>query len=326
MLEHLGLEPDDERVYRAVLEHPGTAVDLVPYAATDEDRVLAALRRLAGSGLVGPADATSGRWVALPADTALARLHAEREEALERERAEVERGRSRLAEFLLTVPQYGSDTARRLVEVVDGTGPVGQRVFQVTESARHLVRILDRPPYVYNAPELGSTLELEKRQLAKGVAFRVVYDAATFSPPELSSCLAESLAAGEQARVLRDVPVKLAIADDDVAILPLVPGENEQGRAVVLHTPVMVGPIVALFESLWQRAVPVGGAVGAAEPAPEDQVLLMLLAAGMKDGAIARHLRISERTANRRISELTDRLDAHTRFQAGLQAARKGWL
>lgn len=31
-------------------------------------------------------------------------------------------------------------------------------------------------------------------------------------------------------------------------------------------------------------------------------------------------------TVNRRIAELTDRLDAHTRFQAGIQAARRGWL
>jgi DNA-binding NarL/FixJ family response regulator len=74
--------------------------------------------------------------------------------------------------------------------------------------------------------------------------------------------------------------------------------------------------------------MPVGGAeaAGGNEPSTDERTLLMLLAAGMKDSAIARQLRISERTANRRISELAERLDAHTRFQAGLQAARKGWL
>lgn len=327
MLEHIGLDQRDERVYRAVLERPGSPEEIAERAGADPDEVVKTLRRLADTQLVGPADGEAGRWVALPADTALARLHAEREAAIERERAEVEQGRARLAEFLLTVPQYGSDTARRLVEVVDGTEQVGARVFQVMESARSTVRILDRPPYVYNAPEAGSTLETELRMLARDVAFRVVYDAETFTPPELSECLAESLGAGEQARVLRDVPVKLTIADDEVAILPLVPAAGQQGRAVVLHTPVMVAPIVALFESLWQRAVPVGGSEAVEEaPSAEEKVLLMLLAAGMKDGAIARHLRISERTTNRRISELSERLNAHTRFQAGLQAARRSWL
>jgi hypothetical protein len=184
--------------------------------------------------------------IGLDPRTALARLHAEREAALDRERAAIDEGRARLAEFLLTVPQYGSDTARRLVEVVDGNEPVGARVFQAVESARSTVRILDRPPYVYDSTESGSTLEQEVRLLGKGVAFRVVYDAATFTPPELSECLTESLGAGEQARVLRDVPVKLVVADDEVAILPLVPGKGQPGRAVVLHTPVMVGPIIAL--------------------------------------------------------------------------------
>lgn len=325
MLEHVGLSRDEERVYRTVLEHPGTPGELATRCGTEADAVVAALHRLTDLDLVGPADGADGRWVALPADTALERLHASRVAALDQERADLERGRARLAEFLLTVPQYGSESARRLVEVVDGTEAVGARVFQVVETARETVRILDRPPYVYNAPENGDTLEQEVRLLERGVAFRVLYDAATFSPPELSSCLSTSLEAGEQARVLRDVPVKLSIADDDVAILPLVPAEGQQGRAVVLHTPVMVRPLIALFESLWQRAVPVGGDSGG-EPSADDRVLLMLLAAGMKDGAIARHLRISERTANRRIAELTERLDAHTRFQAGLQAARKGWL
>jgi DNA-binding CsgD family transcriptional regulator/sugar-specific transcriptional regulator TrmB len=327
MLEHVGLGPQDERVYRAVLERPGTADEIAARAGADPVEVVGTLRRLADLQLAGPADASNGHWVALPADTALARLHEERTTALERERAELERGRARLAEFLLTVPQYGSDTAHHLVEVVDGTERVGARVYQVVETARETIRVLDRPPYVYNAPETGGTLDQERRLLARGVSWRVLYDAATFSPPELSECLAASLEAGEQARVMRDVPVKLCIADDEVAILPLVPGPGQHGRAVVLHTPVMVQPIIALFESLWQRAVPVGGSDGVEDaPSADEKVLLMLLAAGMKDGAIARHLRISERTTNRRISELAERLNAHTRFQAGLQAARRGWL
>jgi hypothetical protein len=150
MLEHIGLDQRAERVYRAVLERPGSLAEIAARAAEEPDDVVKVLRDLADSQLVGPADDESdeGRWVALPADTALSRLHADREAAVERERAEVEAGRARLAEFLLTVPQYGSDSARRLVEVVDGNDAVGARVFQVVESARSLVRVLDRPPYV----------------------------------------------------------------------------------------------------------------------------------------------------------------------------------
>ncbi|MFD1936887.1 hypothetical protein ACFSKW_35995 [Nonomuraea mangrovi] len=50
-----------------------------------------------------------------------------------------------------------------------------------------------------------------------------------------------------------------------------------------------------------------------------------MLAAGLKDEAVVRRLGVSLRTVHRRVSELTDRLGARTRFQAGLLAARRGW-
>jgi DNA-binding CsgD family transcriptional regulator len=329
VLEHIGLTPDDERAYRAVLERPGPVGDLAPRAGLDEDRLAAALRRLAELELAH-LDGTA--WVARPPDAALAVLHARREADVEREQRAVREGRALVAQFLLTAPRPANGAGPHLAEIVEGNDAVGARVFQVVESATSVVRILDRPPYVYNAPEAGDTLDQELRLLRAGIEFRVVYDATTFTPPELSQCLADSLGAGEQARVLPDVPVKLVAADANVAILPLVPAPGEPGRAVVLHTPVVVEPLTALFESLWQRAIPVGGAdpgdaVARHEaPSAEDRVLLRLLAAGLKDGAIARNLGTSERTTNRRISELIDRLDAQTRFQAGLQAARRGWI
>jgi DNA-binding NarL/FixJ family response regulator len=50
----------------------------------------------------------------------------------------------------------------------------------------------------------------------------------------------------------------------------------------------------------------------------------VLLAAGLKDEAIARQLGVSLRTIHRRTGDLLDRLGARTRFQAGMQAARQG--
>lgn len=54
--------------------------------------------------------------------------------------------------------------------------------------------------------------------------------------------------------------------------------------------------------------------------------LLSLLSSGMKDRAIARARGVTERTVSRRISELMADLDVTTRFQAGVPAARRGWL
>lgn len=58
----------------------------------------------------------------------------------------------------------------------------------------------------------------------------------------------------------------------------------------------------------------------------EERALLGLLASGLKDEAIARQLGVHVHTARRRITALLARLGAGTRFQAGVQAGRRGWL
>ncbi len=54
--------------------------------------------------------------------------------------------------------------------------------------------------------------------------------------------------------------------------------------------------------------------------------ILALLVAGAKDEVIARQLGIGVRTLRRRMQHLMTALDAETRFQAGIQASRRGWV
>jgi DNA-binding NarL/FixJ family response regulator len=61
-------------------------------------------------------------------------------------------------------------------------------------------------------------------------------------------------------------------------------------------------------------------------PTDDERALIAMLASGLKDEAIARQLDVHVATVRRRITALVERLDATTRFQAGLQAARRGWL
>jgi DNA-binding NarL/FixJ family response regulator len=51
-----------------------------------------------------------------------------------------------------------------------------------------------------------------------------------------------------------------------------------------------------------------------------------MLAAGMKDEKIARSLGISLRTLSRLLSEVMQELGASSRFEAGVRAAKLGWL
>jgi DNA-binding CsgD family transcriptional regulator len=86
-----------------------------------------------------------------------------------------------------------------------------------------------------------------------------------------------------------------------------------------------------LFESVWQHAAQV-------KPKTGDELLVMgtaegdlrqlthLMATGMTDTAIARHLGVSERTVRRRVKDLMDELRVDSRFLAGVRAVERGWL
>jgi DNA-binding NarL/FixJ family response regulator len=86
----------------------------------------------------------------------------------------------------------------------------------------------------------------------------------------------------------------------------------------------VVAALTLLFELYWEKAVPVSELSG---PHTTERVfLLRQLRAGTKDEQIARTMGLSLRTVRRRISQLMIELGADTRFQAGAEAARRGWL
>ncbi|MEP6797984.1 MAG: LuxR C-terminal-related transcriptional regulator, partial [Lapillicoccus sp.] len=161
------------------------------------------------------------------------------------------------------------------------------------------------------------------RVLAGGVEL-----AAEVLHPLAVAAVSRCLAAGEQARVLPDVPLNLTIGDT-YAILVMGASGTERLHAMVVHPSDLHDRLVGLFEVFWGLALPISPAVEATGPTASDpgsRRLLTLLAAGLTDESIARELGVSERTVARRIVVLQRALGAQGRFQLGVQAIRHGLL
>lgn len=133
----------------------------------------------------------------------------------------------------------------------------------------------------------------------------------------------------------RDRPNQLQPAHEalcggpQVAFIPL--SLDNPGRAPLTVRPsALLEALIALFELLWDLATPINvdrqldAATADTMPisAAVDMDLLILLAAGAKDQAIARQLGVGLRTVVRRTSKLMQQLGAESRFQAGLLQAR----
>ena len=159
------------------------------------------------------------------------------------------------------------------------------------------------------------------------VRCRSIYEASVMDDPVGRRIIRACTEAGEHARLLPQVPMKLKLADYTTAMLPLTPAGT--GGALLVRAPVIIAALRDYFELLWERATP----LGPQRPAPPadrltlaQQAVLELMAEGLHDDAIARRAAISTTTVRRHITAILDRLNVTSRFAAGAAAQRRGWI
>jgi DNA-binding CsgD family transcriptional regulator len=325
MFAMLGISGEAERVYGELIGgSPVTVAELAGRTRLSGPVLRAALDCLESSRLIqrdpGPPPAYQVIDPAIALDVL---LHAHEHE-LKRARAAAQElaARYRLA--------LGSRDPAELVEVVSGREAIVDRLALIYRAARQEIRGFDKPPYAAG-PGLTSYSEFEFNLIDRGGTTRVIYERAAVEMPGRLDDLELGLAHGEESRVLPELPTKLIIVDDVIALLPLQSAPEQLESSVVVHESGLLRAISALFEALWQVAMPLRlpGPAGDDQPdgpADEERRILVLMSAGLPDDVIARELGLSERTFQRRVQTMMRRLHAQTRFQLARQASLQGWL
>lgn len=321
-LAALGITPLEERVYRQLIRTPGTTADRLA-RAVDEGaaEVRAALRDLESYGMVSRAPGSASRFMPSPPDVAVELLILRRQQELEEARLAA----AQLTEEFRTTATRTSPA--ELVEIITGREPIVQRFLQLQVSAREELLGFDTPPYLGTVGPHATELEV----LARGVRYRIIYTSAALDHPGQIDALRVLAEAGEEARIVPELPMKLAIADRRLALLPLsMNTPDAQQGAMLVHESSLLDALAALFEAMWRQGRPVRAGEDAVANVPElsaeDQDLLLLMAGGLKDDAIARQLGIGRRTVQRRISRLADAVGTDSRLALVLEVARRGWV
>ncbi|MFD0260860.1 helix-turn-helix domain-containing protein [Kitasatospora indigofera] len=314
LLGAFGVGEAEERVYRALLgTTESTLTEVSEAAGCTAAQAGRSLRALEGKGLVHRTPHPT-RYRAAPPGLAIEVL------ALDRHR-QIEQARLAAVEF--TELWSAGERGRQVpVEVIQGHDVNTQRFLQAQRAAEREVLTLDRPPHQEEGITPQHVLQLER--MAQGVTYRTVYDRLSLSEPGQIERAHELARGGEQARVYDGVPMKLLITDGSGALVPFA--VHGTRRSVVLDRSPLLDGLLTLFELLWECAAPLWPARGVRGLDPTDERLLGLASAGHTDESMARTTGMSKRTVERRMRVLMDSLDARTRFQAGLQAGRRGLL
>ena len=318
MYDVLDPDRDQGRVYRALAGRGPSDVDGIAAAtglsAGDAARVLEELADL------GAVTRTGAGWVPRPPG----RVMSEVLRAEDNRRSALWRAGEELDE-LYHAARRDADRAVD-VEPVTDLAELFTLTERLQERARERIRWLDRPPYRSTPDRFAAQESLQARRMADGLAYRTLYHQEVYADTGLFASMTRMIDLGEDARVLADLPVKLIIGDDHAALLVPEPDRTGVDGSLLVHASGLLNAFCGLFETLWTLGVPVTATGPGARLSERDRTIITLMAAGLTDEAIARRLRLSRRTIVRRITALLDRLGATTRFQAGVQAANRGWL
>ncbi|SCG75223.1 Sugar-specific transcriptional regulator TrmB [Micromonospora inositola] len=323
MLRILGLDEDQEQVYRALLRVSAAGrAELARQVPLPADRVARALAGLRERGLVAPAGAEPDPPLRpLPPDVALG-------DELLRHQQSLDSARRRVAqlteEYRAGVRRHDAD---HLVEIVTGSDALRARLHRLQDDARVEVLWFCRAnPLAMSGPE---NVE-EFAALARGVSYRAIYERDLLAEPGALADVEKAVRSGEQARVTDLLPVRLAIADRTTAICPLVPDRaSGEPSAAVIGRSQLLDALLALFDSHWTAATPLlSGVDPRADGGPDadERLLLSLFVAGVPDKSIASQLGLSRRTIQRRLADLMTLAGVDTRPGLAYQAARRGWL
>ncbi|MFE5006637.1 LuxR C-terminal-related transcriptional regulator [Streptomyces sp. NPDC056696] len=313
----VGVSAFDERLYQAILNQPDAGMTgWALLTGSSPARVREVCDRLLALGLLQPPDSMGGIRAVDPR-VAIRGLIRRRETESELLAATAEEMASAFEAGLLR------EEPSRLVEVASGEGAIAARLEEMYARAEHEVCLFDTPPYLAPA---GPQVDLQADLLSRGIVSRGIYSATGLEDPKVLSRAFRMVELGEQARVLPSVPLKLLVVDGCRALLPLTASAAGGYCAVVVWHSAVTEALQKLFDMAWQQAAPLGQAVDDSGLTESERTLTRLLAAGMKDEAVARHLGVSLRTLRRRVSELQERLGAASRFQLGMRASQRGWV
>lgn len=327
--EALGLSADADRAYPLLVATRGVAdAELARQMGVSRARAEEVCEELAGRDLAKRG--RDGRWYPVPPQSTLLPL-------VSRAQDQLRRGRELLDRLGVEYQRvHEGHRAEEIVRVVEGQAAIGRWAEQLHTSA-----VSELMAFVRTDKETADAVPdpLACGGTAPGVRRRVVFERAGLESMGLDSLAAlDPPGTRQQAyvRVTDRLPVRLCVADRSLALLPLpADGRPPDPVLLVVRPSGLLDALVALFESVWADAVPLGRpdtgppaarpAAGPPRSALQLRILAMLVS-GSTDAAMARALGVAVRTVQRHIAAMQRDAGVDNRIRLVWHAARHGWL
>jgi len=253
----LGLTRYEAAVYLTLLERQDfTPTQVAVEAGVPRQRIYDVLASLCRRGMCS--EGNNGQrtmFRAVNPVAALPALLAERERQRETERVQQQVQAQALTGVLAPLFAAGNrqDDPLAYIEVISQSHRIGERALQCAQSAESEIRVCFKRPAIVSDAD---NLRMVREPLSRGLRYRSIYEWRLLDDPASREFVRQCIAWGQQARFVSEVPVKMQLHDDRVALLSLQDplGGDPRFTALVVTNLGLTQLLGIAFEALWSHA------------------------------------------------------------------------
>jgi HTH-type transcriptional regulator, sugar sensing transcriptional regulator len=250
-LTGLGLTTYEAKAYVALLGRDSfTAAQVARQGQLPRQRIYDVLGSLVEKGLASSRPGSVVKYAAVAPELAVERLvsgHRRSMEALERSAADI------IAEL---TPAFASGRAHtdplEYIEVLRDAGAINERFAELQRSVKHEILVFTKPPYATPPQE-----NLEGLGVARSHRARSIYEMSVFDDPKAIAGIRTFVEAGEEARFVEDLPLKLVIIDETIVMFGMQDpvGTGRDLTIMVVEHPSLASVLKAAFDAFWARGL-----------------------------------------------------------------------
>ena len=250
-LVRLGLTTYEAKAYVSLVRRDSyTAAQIARQAGLPRQRIYDVLASLVERGLASARPGAVVKYAAIAPELAVDRLVAARRNELtdlERDAAEVIAGMT---------PQFAAGQAHsdplEYIEVLRDRGAINERFAELQAGVKDEILVFTKPPYATPPQENVEGIEVTRTHEA-----RSIYELSILDDPETMAGVRRFIEAGEDARFVAEVPLKLVIIDEATVMFGMqdpVAGREELTIMVVEHH-ALARTLKLAFDSVWSAGL-----------------------------------------------------------------------
>jgi HTH-type transcriptional regulator, sugar sensing transcriptional regulator len=250
-LVELGLTTYEAKAYLGLVRRDASsAAEVARLARIPRQRIYDVLSTLVHKGLAKQRPGSPTRYSAVAPEFAIERLVLARREELDR----IERTSREMIEAL--TPAFAAGQQERdpldYIEVLRDRNAINERFGELQENIHDEILVFTKPPYAKPAQENLEGLEVSRKHKA-----RSVYEYSALEDPDFAAGVRRFIEAGEEARFVEELPLKLVIIDEKFVMFGMedpVAGQSELTIVVVEHS-ALAKILKVAFDTVWQQGV-----------------------------------------------------------------------